>query len=80
MPILIKDIKAVVLDNYTTNILYYTTLSSEIQFEDYINLNGFIAYLQNFTQVESLTKLNKPITFGLKTKYNLKTNFLQISY
>ena len=80
MPILIKDIKAVVLDNYTTNVSYYTTLSSDVQFEDYINLNGLIAYLQNLKRVESLTSLNKPLNFGLKNQYNLKKNYLQISY
>jgi hypothetical protein len=80
MPNLIKNIQSVILDNYMSNLSYYTTLSSEIQFEDYINLNGYIAYLQNFTQVQSLTTLNKPLTFGLKNQFNLKIKNLQISY
>lgn len=80
MPVLIKHIKARILDNYTTNASYYTTLSSEVQFEDYINLNGFIAYLQNFTKAQSVIKLLKPLNFGLKNQYNLPTRFLDISY
>ncbi len=79
MPILIKKIKAVVLDNFTTNLSYFTSLPSEVQFEDYINLNGYIAYLQDFTQAETLTTLNKPLGFGLKNQFNLKTKPVQIS-
>lgn len=80
MPILIKYITAGFLDNYTTNLSFYVNLSSDIQFEDYINLNGFIAYLQNFTKVQSVIPLNKPLNFGLKNEYNIPTRFLQISY
>lgn len=80
MPRLIKNINASILDNYLGSVPYYTTLSSDIQFEDYINLNGFIAYLQNFTNVKEVIRLQKPSTFGLKNQYNVGLNILQISY
>ena len=80
MPRLIKNISASVLNNYSGGISYYTTISSDIQFEDYINLNGFIAYLQNFTKVQNLIKLQKPSSFGLKNRLNIKVKILQISY
>ena len=80
MPKLIKNITAELLPYYTSNLYFVTTLVGEVQGEDYINLNGFIAYLQNFKQVEYLEYLEKPLTFGLKNQYNLATITLEISY
>lgn len=77
---LIRKIEANVLDNFTGNVYFFTSLSASIQFEDYVDLNGFIAYLQNFTEVGSLEYLKKPLTFGLKNQYNLPTITLEISY
>ena len=67
MPLLIKNIEGSILNNYDTNVNYSTSLSSQIQQSDYINLGGLTAFLQNFTKTEEITKLNKPLTFGLKT-------------
>jgi hypothetical protein len=80
MPILIKSIQGNVLDNVIGNVYCFSSITGEAQFEDYINLNGFIAYLQNFKRVETLTKLEKPLKFGLKNQYNLPTTTLEISY
>ena len=80
MPVLLKKIEAFILDTYQTDLDFYTTLSGEIQFEDYIELNGFIAYLQNFTQVQTLIDLQKPLNYGLKNQYNQKRVTLFISY
>jgi len=52
--------------------------STHNQNTDYIKLDGFIAYLQNFTNVMSSEELKKPIMFGLK---NMTTQVvLEISY
>jgi hypothetical protein len=80
MPILVTEVTAEVLPNYLGELYFFTNLSGEVQFEDYINLNGFIAYLQNLTQVETLTYLPKPMNFGLKNRYNVPTYTLEISY
>jgi hypothetical protein len=80
MPILVKNVKGSVLDNFTGNINCFSSIIALVQFEDYINLNGFIAYLQNFKKVESVTQLEKPLSFGLKNQYNLPTTILEISY
>lgn len=80
MPKLIKNIEASVLDYFTGSLYYVTTLTASVQTEDYINLNGFIAYLQNFKQVSSLEYLSKPLNFGLKNQYKKPTVTLEISY
>lgn len=56
------------MNNYETNVVYSTSLSSQIQQSDYINLGSLVAFLQNFSKAEEITNLNKPLTFGLKTK------------
>ena len=80
MPVFLKSVKAELLDNFTTEVKLCTSISGKVQFEDYINLNGFIAYLQNFTEVSELTQLQKPQFFGLKNQYNQEEVTLQISY
>lgn len=80
MPKLIKNITGSILDNFTGGITLLNTVSGQIQFEDYISIGGFTAYLQNFTQVDYVQILQKPITFGLKNQYNLPTITLEISY
>jgi hypothetical protein len=80
MPYLVTKVEGKVLDNFVGGIYVFSNLSGQVQFEDYIELNGFIAYLQNFTQVGYVEKLVKPLNFGLKTQFNLPTQTLSISY
>jgi hypothetical protein len=80
MPKLIKKIEGEFFETIIGDVIYSSSLTGEIQSEDYINLNGFIGYLQNFTKVENLTELTKPINFGLKNKYNILTVTLEIDY
>ena len=80
MPILVTSVTAEVLPNYLGDIYLFGNLSAQVQFEDYINLNNFIAYTQNFTQVEKAVQLPKPMTFGLKNNYNVPIYTLEISY
>jgi len=80
MPKLVKNITGSILDNFTGSVTLLGTVSGQIQFEDYINMDGFTAYLQNFTQVDYVQILQKPLAFGLKNQYNLPTITLEISY
>lgn len=80
MPKLITKIEGKVLDNFTGSVYAFGEVSGQIQTEDYINLNGFVAYLQNFIKVEFIQNLPKPSFFGLRNQYNLPTTTLQISY
>ena len=77
---IIKNIQAEILANYTSNLYYLSSLESQIQYGDYIKINGFIGYLQNFSKAIELENLIKPDLFGLKNQYNLPTVTLNISY
>lgn len=80
MPQLIKNIQAEELILNTGSVQGVNSLAAVVKEEDYIELFGFIAYLQNFTKVEEVVTLKKPDTFGLKNSYFLKTNELEINY
>lgn len=58
----------------------YKSISGEMQQEDFINLNGFVAYLQNFTRIETTENLNNPMNFGLKNSYNIPMITLETTY
>jgi hypothetical protein len=80
MPIILKNIEARILDNFVGDINIFSRVDASVQFEDYIKLNAFTAYLQNFTKADSVTTLTKPLTFGLKNQYNLTVQTLDVSY
>jgi hypothetical protein len=80
MPQLIKNIEASVKPYLTGNVYYVTNITSEIQREDYINLYGYTAYLQNLSQTEYTQALVMPLNYGLKNPYNIAMLTLQIDY
>lgn len=80
MPKLVKKIEGEVIENIIGDVNYILGVYGEIQQEDFINLNGFVAYLQNYSKVTDLTKLNTPLEFGLKNTYNIEINTLEINY
>jgi len=80
MPKLLKNVEGKIVDNYKTNVTYMSSVSGEVQQEDYINLGGFVAYLQNLTEVQVTSRLSKPLTFGLKNTRNLEVVTLNIDY
>jgi threonine synthase len=51
----------------------------EIQDRD-LKLNGLIALLQNFSNIEETIELSKPINFGLVNSINMARIELQINY
>ena len=80
MPQLLKSIQGNIVENIMGDVNYVIGVSGEAQLEDYINLNGFVAYLQNFSRVRTLTELQTPLEFGLKNTYNIEMSTLEISY
>lgn len=80
MPQLIQNIQASVKPYLTGNVFYVTSISGVIQEEDYINLRGYTAYLQNLTQTQYTQSLVMPLNYGLKNPNNVKMITLQIDY
>ena len=80
MPLVIKKIEGKFLDNYVSNVPIYSVLDAKIQINDYININSYTAFLQNFSKLETLTQVTTQLSYGLKNKYNLQTTVLQLSY
>lgn len=78
MPQLIRSIEGEVLDNFVGDTMLLRTIVGEIGLEDYVNLNGFIAYLQNFSRADEAEALAKPLNFGLINNKEIVT--LEISY
>lgn len=80
MPIYIQKIEGVVLDTYLSDLSFINSISADMQFEDYVDLESFIAFLQNFSKVSKIESIQKPLTFGLKRQFNEQTINLEISY
>ncbi len=78
MPNLVKSITANIIEITDGDVQYINSVSAELQREDYIDLNGFMAFLQNFSKTEDTSLMQKPLVFGLKNKYNLNTVTLNI--
>lgn len=78
MPNLVKSITANIIDITDGDVKYVNSVSAELQREDYIDLNGFMAFLQDFSKTEDTSLMQKPLVFGLKNKYNLNTVTLNI--
>ena len=80
MPKLIKSIVGEIIQPINGDVIYISKISGQVQEEDYINLNGFIAYLQNLSKTEYTHALIKPLNFGLTNNYNIPITTLEISY
>ena len=77
---LIKNIEGIVYNNIIGNVTLVKSISGVIQQEDYINLNGFVGYLQKLTRTEQTSALTKPFNFGLPNKNNITMVTLEINY
>jgi hypothetical protein len=80
MPQLLKKVEGEILTHVIGDVRFVTSVSGQIQQEDFINLNGFVAYLQNLSRTEFTSALLKPMEFGLKNENNIATITLDISY
>ena len=82
MPRLVKHIEGVVFDNFeTTTILLksvegsYGPTGNGCNMFDYIELDGFTAFIQDFSRIETTEDLVVPPTFGLKNN----TDFIELN-
>jgi hypothetical protein len=80
MPQLIRNIEGNDLTYVESNVYYVTYITGEIQREDYINLHGYNAYLQNLIQTDYTEAMTMPLNYGLKNPQNIATITLQIDY
>ena len=80
MPQLLKKIEATSFDALSSDAILIKSVSGEVQQEDYINMGGFVAYLQDLTKTEETSVLTKPLLYGLKNSKNLKIINLNINY
>jgi hypothetical protein len=80
MPQLIKKIESDLINDITNDVLLVKSVVGELQQEDYINMGGFVAFLQNFSKTEYTSDLTPPLSYGLKNKYNLQLKTLNIDY
>jgi hypothetical protein len=80
MPQLLKKIEATSFDALSGDAILIKSVSGEIQEEDFINMGGFVAYLQNLSRTEETSALTKPLLYGLKNSKNLPIINLNINY
>lgn len=80
MPQLIKNIEAISVDILSTDITLVKNISGEIQQEDYVNMNSFVAFLQNLSKTEETHALSKPLLYGLKNTRSLQIKNINIDY
>jgi hypothetical protein len=80
MPQLIKNIQSSLKTYFIGNVYCITNIIGQIQQEDYINLRGYTAYLQNLMQTEDTQSIISPLSYGLKNLDNIDMLTLQIDY
>lgn len=77
---LIQKIEGSLLPYVTNNVNYVTSITGVVQEEDYIFLNGYVAYLQDFVNTEYTQALNQPLMYGLPNINKLKIVTIEIDY
>lgn len=77
---LIKNIEGQYITETIGSVSLSNNIIGQIQQEDYVNLNGFVAYLQNLTKTEVTEALTKPLSVGPLKRYNREILTLDIDY
>jgi len=75
-----KNITGELLNEPIGDVKLISSITGDVQQEDYINIIGLIAYLQNLTRTEVTKSLVKPINFGLPNSNNITMLTLEIDY
>jgi hypothetical protein len=72
---LLKNIKGNFVTEIKGVVNYIGTIEAEIQQEDYVNIYGFTAFLQNFSQIPKTESFSTPNSFGysIPIGINIKT-------
>jgi hypothetical protein len=78
MPQLIQNIQGEVVSNTVGSVLILHPIVGQIGQSDYIHLNNYVFYLQDFSKTELLENIEKPAEFGLKNIKEMVT--IEISY
>jgi hypothetical protein len=77
---LIQNIQGNFVTEIKGNIIYLKGVEAEIQREDYINIYGLKAFLQNFSKTPITRGLVKPDPFGYKPPVGIIQKDIEISY
>jgi len=80
MPYLVKKVEGEIFNNFIGENYFYKKLVGTIGLEDYVKLNNFIGFTQNFSSVikVGLISSNTKNKYGLKSGDNVIN--LEISY
>lgn len=78
MPFLVKKIEGDLLDFFEGKAILFKNITGVLGQEDYVNVNKFIGFTQNFSNVILVENLPLLTNYGLK--HNLTTIELEISY
>jgi hypothetical protein len=78
MPTLIKNITGDILDNFTGDVKLSKSVMGQFGQEGYIEMGGFVAFLQNFRKIPKSESIVTPPNFGLNNKTDFIT--IEISY
>jgi hypothetical protein len=77
---LIQNIQGNFVTEIKGNIIYLKSVDAEIQREDYINIYGLKAFLQNFSKTPITSSVVKPNPFGYKPPVGIIQKDIEISY
>lgn len=78
MPRLLKNIETVIFDNFESTATLVRSVEGYYGEDDYINLGGFEAFIQDFRKVSEVTDYDVPPNFGLKNNTTFTT--IEISF
>lgn len=74
MPYLVKKIEGEIFEMIEGNCSFVSNILGEVGVEDYIQINDFIAFTQNFSKVVEVEAIPSLVNYGLKNK----TQFLEL--
>lgn len=80
MPNLIRKIEGEILTYTVGDVILIKSIVGQVQREDYISINGFVAYLQNLTQTGITQRGLSPLEFGLPNVNNIPEITIEIDY
>lgn len=77
---LIKNIQGIFITEIKGNVKYSKSVTGEVQREDYIDIYGFKAFLQNFSKTPITSGMVIPNPFGYKPPLGITQKNIEISY
>jgi hypothetical protein len=77
---LIKNIQGIFITEIKGNVKYSHSVIGEVQREDYIDIYGFKAFLQNFSKTPITSAFVIPNLFGYTPPIGITQKNIEISY